>query len=455
MKRITFIVILLMQTMFVYSQLPGDVYDFMFNWVQKNTPEGGTFTAGVLKSTYELTQPEKDSSAAYVLWYYDNRITLLDEATRSYNCHGYAWYVSEVGDNVWISTPNDDKFWDDDGGYIQTLWHEKAKISFPTTADHSAIACSHQDTMISKWGQYPLFKHHVNDCGYTPKTPLVYYKLNDPVISGSSSVLCNNVQRTFSESAFTDIDLDYDWNVSSYYLDEVSGDGTSSYTVEGTSNIGIGTIYLTVTTPSGATASAQKSIGVNRPHYEDLELALLTTGGSPAPYMCPDTHYHIFLNNSGGCSLSNYTWSIPSGWTKNYTWNNMISVYTNSSPGGMVEVYADACNGINSKVIIDYFGSGYCGGYYSMSFSPNPTTGETTLTINSTSKEKVLDENAIWEYEVYNAGQRLKTKQTKLRGNSTTIQTQSWKEGVYVVRVKFSPDGKTEEILTGKLVVKK
>ena len=91
MKRITFIVILLMQTMFVYSQLPGYVYDFMFNWVQENTPEGGTFTAGVLKSTYELTQPEKDSSAAYELWYYDNRITLLDEATRSYNCHGYAW----------------------------------------------------------------------------------------------------------------------------------------------------------------------------------------------------------------------------------------------------------------------------------------------------------------------------------------------------------------------------
>ena len=119
---------------------------------------------------------------------------------------------------------------------------------------------------------------------------------------------------------------------------------------------------------------------------------------------------------------------------------------------GTVRVKIDnGCGFSNYSGITVY--PGYCGGYY-MSFSPNPTTGETTLTIESAVKEKTVDKNAEWEYEIYNVAQSLKIKQTKLRGNSTTIQTHGWKEGVYVVRVKFSPDGKKEEILNGKLVVK-
>jgi len=85
-----------------------------------------------------------------------------------------------------------------------------------------------------------------------------------------------------------------------------------------------------------------------------------------------------------------------------------------------------------------------------MVIAPNPTGGETTLSIESTSEEKTVDENTEWELEVYSPNQALKEKRTKLKGNSTTIQTQSWKEGVYVVRVKYKG-----EILTGKLIVKK
>jgi hypothetical protein len=85
-----------------------------------------------------------------------------------------------------------------------------------------------------------------------------------------------------------------------------------------------------------------------------------------------------------------------------------------------------------------------------MVIAPNPTSGETTLSIESTSEEKTVDENTEWELEVYSPAQALKEKRTKLKGNSTIIQTQSWKEGVYMVRVKYKG-----EILTGKLVVKK
>jgi hypothetical protein len=44
----------------------------------------------------------------------------------------------------------------------------------------------------------------------------------------------------------------------------------------------------------------------------------------------------------------------------------------------------------------------------------------------------------------------LKDKKVILKGSSAKIQTQGWKEGVYMVRVKYK-----NEILAGKLVVKK
>ena len=52
--------------------------------------------------------------------------------------------------------------------------------------------------------------------------------------------------------------------------------------------------------------------------------------------------------------------------------------------------------------------------------------------------------------EIYSPMQALKTKKTKLKGNSTTIQTAGWKDGVYLVLVKYK-----DEILTGKLIVKR
>jgi hypothetical protein len=48
-------------------------------------------------------------------------------------------------------------------------------------------------------------------------------------------------------------------------------------------------------------------------------------------------------------------------------------------------------------------------------FTPNPTTGETTMSIESTSKEKTFDENTTWDFEVYSETQLLKKKQTNLR----------------------------------------
>ncbi|MDF1551065.1 MAG: thiol protease/hemagglutinin PrtT [Bacteroidales bacterium] len=255
------------------------------------------------------------------------------------------------------------------------------------------------------------------------------------------------------------------WSRNSSYLNQVGGNTGSSYTV----NSAISTYCITgwvkveLKNHDGQTILEKtKYVGVNGPKSEDTELVLKTTGGSTVSFMCPNTNYNLFLNNNSGCNLSDYDWTFPSGWTPNYYYNNMFSFNTGSSPGGMVEVYASTCCNDNVKIETGYFGSGYCGSSYLLVFSPNPTSGETTLNIEpdeeqeeetilqSTYSEPAFDENAEWNLEVYDNLQNLKLKEDRLKGSSTKIQTASWNEGVYMVRVKYK-----DEVLTGKLVVKK
>ena len=91
--------------------------------------------------------------------------------------------------------------------------------------------------------------------------------------------------------------------------------------------------------------------------------------------------------------------------------------------------------------------------------SPNPATAETTVSfeplqedgiILKSASEPAFDINEEWEMEVFSEMQALKTKKTKLKGKSTKLNTNGWKEGIYIVRVKYKND-----IFQEKLIVKK
>ncbi len=208
--------------------------------------------------------------------------------------------------------------------------------------------------------------------------------------------------------------------------------------------------------PSGETFQAEKTFGVKGPRTEDISLSVYKSDGTPAMQaggtwlMCPNTTYHVYVNNNNTtCTTSNYNWTVPSAWTQYYTWQNMVSVNTNSSPGGPVSVTATTCCGNNATVISAYMGSAYNCGDYFLSFTPNPAAAETLLTIEQTSGEEKFDEKAEWELAVYDQSHSLKEKKSKLKGQEYKINTAGWKEGVYLVRVKYK-----NEVLQEKLVVK-
>ena len=74
--------------------------------------------------------------------------------------------------------------------------------------EHSAISTNDTAYVISKWGKYGKYKHYKHECEYyysseddSPDTTIYaeyrYFLLN-PKMTGSTSILCDNVQRTFS-----------------------------------------------------------------------------------------------------------------------------------------------------------------------------------------------------------------------------------------------------------------
>jgi hypothetical protein len=167
----------------------------------------------------------------------------------------------------------------------------------------------------------------------------------------------------------------------------------------------------------------------------------------------------------------------------NYTPNNQWATFT-AQPVSTLSAPTDynwVLNPLNSNVVYDYGATAdvafyslgtyqlvvqaqnTCPGYgpyavlnsievydsYGLLISPNPTSGETTLTVESASEEKTVDETVSWELDVYDNAQNLKLNNPKVKGKEYKFNTSGWKEGVYIVRVKYK-----DEILTGKLVVK-
>lgn len=139
------------------------------------TPKGST-----VQNTGKLTSSDISYSSAQLASLTQdihdnfNGATLIDVPTYKYNCHAYAWHVSEGGDKVWIGyydKPFDkpiaeDVYWED-GSYIEVSESQATKVSYHETGDHSAIRLSNE-WYQSKWGQGPLVKHHPND------VPLLY-----------------------------------------------------------------------------------------------------------------------------------------------------------------------------------------------------------------------------------------------------------------------------------------
>lgn len=111
------------------------------------------------------------------------------EADGEYNCHAYAWHMSEGGGKIWINrnlvTGYPSVYWED-GSFVATTSGDSyaTKVSYHSD-DHSAITTVVPGYFISKWGPTCLWRHRYDDCPYNA-SDLRYYKLNVKILGDQS-----------------------------------------------------------------------------------------------------------------------------------------------------------------------------------------------------------------------------------------------------------------------------
>lgn len=133
----------------------------------------------------------------YTRWFPE--ATLLDNTSQLYNCHSYAWNLTDGGQTIcWIndsiyyddmpSQPNVSKYWTNDY-YVQTTELGAQKIHY-YNGDHSAVVSPTVNGMYeSKWGAGPLMRHAPNYGPYSHMTDRHYYR---HVVVDYGLVNCSN-----------------------------------------------------------------------------------------------------------------------------------------------------------------------------------------------------------------------------------------------------------------------
>jgi hypothetical protein len=196
------------------------------------TPKGST-----VQDVYSLTSSDATYSSSQLaaiaadLSDNYNGAELIDAPSYKYNCHGYAWHISEGGNKVWIGKETvtaEDIYWTD-GSYIEVTESEATKVSYHQSGNHSAIRLN-STWYQSKWGANVLVKHHPNDVppSYQPSMTKKYYKLQPPTISGPDNPY------SFQQITYTINNLPagttVTWSGSSN-VSMISGQGTSQVTI--------------------------------------------------------------------------------------------------------------------------------------------------------------------------------------------------------------------------------
>ncbi len=104
--------------------------------------------------------------------------TMLKNSSQTYNCHSYAWNMSDGGSVCWINknddgSPNLSKYWTDDY-YSEVSEAKVLKINY-YEGDHSAVKSSVSGMYESKWGAAPLMRHAPGYGPYKDMNKRKYY----------------------------------------------------------------------------------------------------------------------------------------------------------------------------------------------------------------------------------------------------------------------------------------
>ncbi len=427
-----------------------------------NTSEGSTPTKNIWHQQYLNWASLNGMSAS----------DILAEADGSYNCHAYAWHLTEGNSNkVWIANTNDysqsggcyinndniNKYWTD-GCFIQVCNQSEADKIHYYCGDHSAV----NSTVVagkfeSKWGVWPLVRHNPTTVpsSYEP-SQIRYYASTK--ISGDETGLCSGT-RTFSVKSITG--ATYTWSVNNA-LAIVSGQGTNQLTVQRNGNAnGMGIISVQIATlcSSSPSTSPSKTFWVGTVAASDIDLGSLST----YPYVCPNTTYSVFFSPA----FPGFTYEIGvlNGTFTQQLPNNPQFFYVhigNYTPSQYVDAEITArinsgCGWSDYKYLSLYSDpiscppGGGCEFGCLFSISPNPGNDEIYFEIDEEEWSATKVNGASNKYKLVlkdNLGQehlKIQTEERKVKLDSRNIP-----QGIYYLQINFNQIQATRRVVINK-----
>jgi len=416
MKNILFLLTILSLNK-VFSQTPTTIY----------TPKGTAVLAYIIPEMSPAQIASVNSQAASQ---YPNA-QRMDDASATYNCHGYAWHITEGGSRVWIDTPGDDTYWTD-GSYNEVTNSSTypAKVSYASD-DHSAVTTSQADVFISKWGAWPLMKHNKNYTPYNSSVLKYYACLPVSLTVSGPSGFCSSATYTVPELSAT---AAVTWSANPAGVVSLTPNGNSVTTNMSTS--GHVTLTAGIQNSCGRTTSAAKAIIVGNYSPADYPISGQTS-------LCANTVTTYSTNSLP--NATSYNWIIPAtalanGWSiVSGQGTRVLTVITGSvsttvrlkvpnncttNPDGlapaMLFVNINACGALNFSV------------------SPNPATSIATVEPNASLKAsgKSQTQPPITQINLYDQQGYLK-RQQKFTGSSTReqVNVSGLTPGMYFVEI--------------------
>jgi len=313
---------------------------FLRNYGQgviRHTPTGISVNAVQEDEFYSLPQ----IVAATLLWQdsviagNDWDASIIGLCSTVYNCHGYAWHLSDGGDTIKITNDSEvSKYYtgngDQNATYKRVYNPAKFKKVYYNGASHSAIVDPYNSSrLISKWGPGPLVNHLPGDSPYDNYT-LEYYELIMDDLPASVAKGCAVNVSTLNIDSAT-----YNWSALNNYVCAAGTTSTGSVTGLITSTYNKGLVQVEIASPySNTTVKGIKEFTV--------------TSAPANPYL---TGPNQICSTGGSFTLNNVpsgniiTWSSSSNLNpSNIHANPVTFVPTGSGSGWVKATVGTACD---------------------------------------------------------------------------------------------------------------
>jgi len=185
-------------------------------------------------------------------------------ASRTYNCHNFAWHNSDGGNRVWVNqndqygNANLSKYWSGTSPTYQLTTIGNAAKTFYSDGDHSAKVIS-PTLFESKWGEWPRYQHSPTDCPYVSSNLQYYYV----PVNGDGLICTSKTYSTLNISGAS-----YNWSGSKV---TISGSG-SAISVTKLSD-GSGWLQTQISSPYSGTAisSEKQTIWIGKPSILNID----------------------------------------------------------------------------------------------------------------------------------------------------------------------------------------